>query len=170
MTMTDLAYQLNEAFADLPKVFPRILCASLRKGDAELLKTVGVPVEFADWFRSLDSITEAVNVAGVTFEFDGGKHIIQHACTIGKQDLGNVVIDSQTGAIVFIKDDRTATFVNSSLYQLLFCIVNFLQSSSHRFTDVESRMMKCKENDPAAFHDINGPWNVLFEEAIAGMF
>ncbi len=169
--MNDKTEALLDIMTEVDRIFPEIATDKLHRDDESLLRSIGFPKSFSDWFcKAEPKIVESTAWGGMRFQLHGVICIFGIGCVLARQDLGVFVLDVNTRAILFVKDDGKCQLVNSGLYHFLFCVGCFSKSAKNAFGDAQDWLTKCKACDSEVFVDDNGAWAVLFEEAIAGMF
>jgi hypothetical protein len=169
--MNDKASILLTLLTDVPRTPANIATTILHEDDATLLRSIGLPTQFPPVYEKPESlIIDTIQWCGTTFHIHKSERRCGSVCILVNQLIFPLVLDVDSRAIIFAKDDGTADFVNTGLYQYLYCVGCFLQACSNNFVDVRDWLLKCKECDPNAFHDENSAWSGLFEEAINGMF
>lgn len=162
--------ELSTLFVGRQMVVPDVKCELMRSEYVELIKAIGLPKRFSGWFHAPAVVRPCVDYVGKQFIYEGTSRNLGEGCSIIHSVVTDLVVERDSGFAVLVGLNGKTEFMNSSLYQMLYCIGCFWMSSDSGFADVSEQLERCKRIDAAAFADPQNGWNIDFKEAAEGMY
>lgn len=137
---------------------------------AQAIDEVGLPIEFADWFKCVEAVVPFTDAQGKTYFVDNSEIAIERAVTVGRGEFGTHVIDCNSGCVVYIDSSGDTQLINTSVDRFLQFIAHFNRASNERFENCHVLRTAFDQVDRAALRDPEGIWSVMLESAEAGLF
>jgi hypothetical protein len=163
---------LRELLSSLEVARPTITLAAREcLGEtAALIDQFGVPANQADWFAAVSTVDVLPEARGCMYMTSDQRVTIAGAAVIGRSPFGSIVVDCDSGHVVYCDTLGTSQLLNSSYGKFLFFVGRLHRSDLLRFADVDDLHSSLQVVDPVALKNPEGIWSVTLEEAQAGLY
>jgi hypothetical protein len=158
--------EIRSLFNDAEIVYPAITPEAAKLiGKAKLvIESVGLPKEYADWYEAVDPIIVEPVVRRFRYDYGDGERSGGVSVRIGKNNLGFIVFEPETGDVVYVEADGTTMLINTSLERFLYFLGRFMRSFSVNNKDLAQLKRDCLRVDPIPLADPEAVWSVTIEE------
>ena len=137
---------------------------------AKVLDEVGLPARQGDWFHAVEEVEVWGNMADLHYEVDGGSIYLVRAVQIGRGEFGSIIVDCDTGHVVYVDQAGQTQLINTSLERFLYFVGRFNQSADRGFSDASNLRADYQSIDSAPLENLDGIWCLTIEEAEAGLY
>ncbi len=137
---------------------------------AQIIETVGLPKQFADWFACFRMIELAPKAQRSKYHLSGVRQTIKRAVAVGQSDFGIYVIDCDTGALVYVDPPHDTQLINTSIERFLQFVAHFNIALRQEFGDTAAMRNAFETIDSEPLSNAEGIWALTLESAEAGLF